>query len=73
MSLRWRPGGGKRAAIVNLRNPGERDAYIQGARDAMESMALTGNAPGLRMLESWIAELEEWTTGEPPPPPYQWE
>ena len=51
---------------------GQRDAYVAGATEAVAASILNVTAGQARELEQWLAELAEWTGGEPPDAPHRW-
>lgn len=54
---------------MRFHEPDVREAYRRGARDCYEG-ALDGmNARQARKIQKWLAELEAWEDGDPPPPP----
>jgi len=46
-----------------------RRAYIQGAKDGVASLSVGADPAEFRAAEEWIAELEGWSGGDPPPGP----
>ena len=55
-------------------NASVRAAYVQGVRDAYDSVLITCPPALLRELEDWLGhDLEQWQGGEPPPSPSRWE
>jgi hypothetical protein len=61
------------AAPMTYEDPLTRRAYIQGVRDAYESLILRCPPAEAREIEEWInLDLANWTEGEPPPAPYLW-
>ena len=53
-------------------DPAIRAAYRRGARDAFESSVVGLQAAEHRAVEAWLVELDAWSEGEPPRPPYDW-
>ena len=49
-----------------------RDAFRRGAREAYESAFIHMDARHERAVSEWINDLEDWTSGEPPPAPADW-
>ena len=48
-------------------------AYIQGARDAFESLVMRCPPADARQVEEWLgSDLANWEEGEPPAAPYLW-
>ena len=55
-------------------NDESRRAYVEGASAALECAVLTMDASEAQAIEYWIkVELAEWSSGDPPPPPHEWE
>ena len=61
-----------RLAAMPYETAESRRAYVEGARAAYESAAITVSAGEKTALEDWLAELEQWTAGDPPPCPVDW-
>jgi len=53
-------------------NPVVRAAYLQGARDAVESMLIECPPGTVAEVRDWLSKLSKWTIGESPLPPYEW-
>jgi hypothetical protein len=49
-----------------------REAFVAGARAAVDAAILDLSPPKANELELWLSELESWSDGEPPPGPHQW-
>lgn len=53
-------------------DPEIRRAYVAAATEAVEALAIKVSGPEYRELEQWLAELGDWSDGEPPPAPHHW-
>jgi hypothetical protein len=49
-----------------------RQAFVAGAREAVDAAALTLPPPQANELDQWMRDLGCWTEGEPPPGPHRW-
>ena len=59
---------------MSYEDPQARLAYIQGVRDAYETVLPFCQPGKLREIEDWLRyDLDNWTGGPPPPAPYLWE
>ncbi len=57
---------------MRYENPAIRQAYIAGAREAVDAAILDLSPAQANELEQWLSDLECWTEGEPPLAPHQW-
>ena len=53
-------------------DPAIRQAFIAGAREAVEAAILNVSASNAAELQGWLDELADWTAGEPPEAPHHW-
>lgn len=60
--------------MIRYDSPELRRAYIQGARDALDSLLIACPPLLVRETEDWIAtDLTRWDTGGPPLSPSRWD
>lgn len=53
-------------------DPAVRAAYRKGAGDCYESSIPHLDPRREQEIIGWLKELDEWTAGDPPPPPSAW-